>query len=224
MSLASIAAYRRTVHASLARVRENVLDWEHLPWLHRETFGHVRLIACGTDGWRAETSLRGASPGDVFLLDVAFERDGLTYHSRTIAGRGAGTDIVTRLEPLDDDTTRVVVEFLVADVPPAHRDALGAAYVRLYTRLWDQDEAMTRRRQAVLDGRVADDVREVVVGDMRLRHATTCPHRGGPLDDAAVEDGCVRCPWHGYRFDLGTGRCVDGSPLRLAVGPARPGR
>ena len=30
----------------------------------------------------------------------------------------------------------------------------------------------------------------------------------GPLEEAAVEDGCVRCPWHGYRFDLRTGACL----------------
>ncbi len=31
MRLTGVATYHRTVRASLARVRENVLDWEHLP-------------------------------------------------------------------------------------------------------------------------------------------------------------------------------------------------
>jgi len=44
---------------------------------------------------------------------------------------------------------------------------------------------------------------------------TICPHLGGPLDDAAVEAGCVTCPWHGYRYDLRSGRCVSGKPLVL---------
>jgi nitrite reductase/ring-hydroxylating ferredoxin subunit len=36
-----------------------------------------------------------------------------------------------------------------------------------------------------------------------------CPHFGGPLDDAPVDDrGIVTCPWHGYRFDVRTGRRV----------------
>jgi len=220
MSLSCVATYHRTVHASLARVRENVLDWEHLPWLHHESFAHVRLLERHAAGWRAESSLRGAPPGDVFLLDVAFEADGLTYHSRTVAGRGAGTDIVTRLEPdPSEKTTRVAVQFLVPDVSPERRDALGASHVRLYTRLWDQDEAMMRRRQALLDGRLAGGDREVVVDGVRLRHATTCPHRGGPLEAAPVEDGCVRCPWHGYRFDLRTGGSTDGPSLRLDTRP-----
>jgi nitrite reductase (NADH) small subunit len=34
-----------------------------------------------------------------------------------------------------------------------------------------------------------------------------CPHRGGPLADGIVADGCVICPLHDRRFDLATGRC-----------------
>jgi nitrite reductase/ring-hydroxylating ferredoxin subunit len=32
-----------------------------------------------------------------------------------------------------------------------------------------------------------------------------CPHYGVPLDDGLVDDGCVVCPWHSWRFDLATG-------------------
>ena len=35
-----------------------------------------------------------------------------------------------------------------------------------------------------------------------------CPHRFAPLTAGAVEDGCLRCPYHGWRFD-GTGRCDE---------------
>jgi nitrite reductase/ring-hydroxylating ferredoxin subunit/uncharacterized membrane protein len=37
-----------------------------------------------------------------------------------------------------------------------------------------------------------------------------CSHRGGPLADGEMEGGCVRCPWHGSRFDLATGEVVNG--------------
>jgi len=38
-----------------------------------------------------------------------------------------------------------------------------------------------------------------------------CPHLGGPLADALLEDeGCaLRCPWHGYKFDTRTGRFLE---------------
>lgn len=36
----------------------------------------------------------------------------------------------------------------------------------------------------------------------------TCPHRGGSLSGGWVENGCVRCPYHGWRFDK-SGACIE---------------
>jgi nitrite reductase (NADH) small subunit len=33
-----------------------------------------------------------------------------------------------------------------------------------------------------------------------------CPHQGGPLADGEVEGTTVICPWHGWRFDVRTGK------------------
>lgn len=27
-----------------------------------------------------------------------------------------------------------------------------------------------------------------------------CPHRGGPLGEGPIENGWLRCPWHGYDY------------------------
>ncbi len=35
-----------------------------------------------------------------------------------------------------------------------------------------------------------------------------CPHRNAPLSAGQAVDGCVECPYHGWRFD-GGGRCVE---------------
>lgn len=35
--------------------------------------------------------------------------------------------------------------------------------------------------------------------------AERCSHRGGPLSQGEVRDGCVTCPWHASRFDLASG-------------------
>ena len=35
-----------------------------------------------------------------------------------------------------------------------------------------------------------------------------CPHQNAPLNNAPVEDGCLVCNRHGYRFDLRSGDCV----------------
>src|SRR2546423_14558744 len=46
------ATYVREVEASIARVWENVFDWEHLPALHAEYFCDVRLLEEHARGWR----------------------------------------------------------------------------------------------------------------------------------------------------------------------------
>ena len=38
----------------------------------------------------------------------------------------------------------------------------------------------------------------------------TCGHMGGPLEEGDREDGTVVCPWHASRFDLCTGKVIDG--------------
>lgn len=35
-----------------------------------------------------------------------------------------------------------------------------------------------------------------------------CPHRGGPLADGIVGGGKVICPFHAWKVDLETGRCI----------------
>jgi nitrite reductase/ring-hydroxylating ferredoxin subunit len=64
-----------------------------------------------------------------------------------------------------------------------------------------------------------------------------CPHHGGPLclgtlvervegapgSYALTGRRVLRCPWHGWEFDLETGVCLDDPALRAAVYPARVG-
>ncbi len=33
-----------------------------------------------------------------------------------------------------------------------------------------------------------------------------CPHRGGPLGEGMLDDAVVTCPWHGWRFNVVTGK------------------
>jgi nitrite reductase/ring-hydroxylating ferredoxin subunit len=140
------------------------------------------------------------------------------------------------------------VEFRLPDVTAERRAALGAAYVALYTRLWDQDEAMMQRRSFLLDAprgaraaaadvdlgaaaeldarlplRVTFAGRPVVVarcdGEL-VAYDALCPHALGPLDAGELAEGRVTCPWHGYAFDVRSGRgCGDAQRLRLAPAP-----
>jgi len=244
--LRRVAAYGRTVNASLDRVWENVLDWEHLPWLHRASFSKIECGDAGSWGWRARVGLQPAASGAEILLELLVERGQGRYVARTLDGPGRGTEIWTRLEPAGDAHTHVRVEFHVPGVAAEAVDAVGVNFVRLYARLWDEDEEMMVHRSDELERRVAAPrvaaeplvlgrldalrarlplvvdhagrrVRIVEIDGRILAHSATCPHMLGPLDDAEVVDGSVECPWHGYRFDVCSGRSSDGRPLRLGA-------
>jgi nitrite reductase (NADH) small subunit len=90
------------------------------------------------------------------------------------------------------------------------------------------------RLVARADGREVGVVRDPASGALHgVRNR--CPHHGGPLclgalaDRLAGEPGAyelagrrvLRCPWHGWEFDLETGRCLDDPALRAAVYPVR---
>lgn len=37
-----------------------------------------------------------------------------------------------------------------------------------------------------------------------------CPHAGGPLGEGTLRGTIVTCPWHGWQFDVTTGRnCLN---------------
>jgi 3-phenylpropionate/trans-cinnamate dioxygenase ferredoxin component len=44
-----------------------------------------------------------------------------------------------------------------------------------------------------------------------------CPHLGGPLSEGTLEGTCVTCPWHGAKFDLATGKALEGPSKRDLV-------
>ena len=46
-------------------------------------------------------------------------------------------------------------------------------------------------------------------GNIRIFDAR-CPHHDTNLSYAAINDGEVECPLHGWRFDVGTGQCTRG--------------
>ena len=44
-----------------------------------------------------------------------------------------------------------------------------------------------------------------------------CAHRGGPLGQGIVEEGKVVCPWHGWQFDLLTGKSEQSPTLGVSI-------
>ena len=54
-------------------------------------------------------------------------------------------------------------------------------------------------------------------------HATSplCPHEDGPLAEGWLEGDVVVCPWHGFDFELSSGRCRVDENLSITVYPVR---
>jgi thiamine pyrophosphate-dependent acetolactate synthase large subunit-like protein/nitrite reductase/ring-hydroxylating ferredoxin subunit len=46
-----------------------------------------------------------------------------------------------------------------------------------------------------------------------------CPHQGGPLGEGSIENGWLRCPWHGWDFHPATGRSPEGFGDGVATFP-----
>ncbi len=89
------------------------------------------------------------------------------------------------------------------------------------------------RRIVDIDGR---SIGVLNVGGEYFASRNTCPHPGGPLCRGSVggtmlpstpqdwifglEDRVIRCPWHGWEFELGTGRSLfDAGRVRVRVYP-----
>ena len=246
--LVTAGRYDRVVQASLARVWENVFDWEHLPSLHQGSFTEVQLIGQDAAGWRIRVVSQPGDQGRSQVLQLKADRKAGFYQVTTTEGPGRGSRIDTTLRELGPHRTGVKVEFQVAANGPARLAAIGERYAKIYAQLWDEDEAMMQAREAALRRRKpasprlcgpldlgtvegvrsrlplafafgGEPFRLVETEDGLIAHSTVCPHWLGPLDAAPVVDGQVGCPWHGYRFDIRTGCSVDGHGLRLASAP-----
>lgn len=243
--LVPAASYTREVPAPIAAVWENVHDWEHLPWLHDQAFTKIALREAGEWGWHADVGFPGDTEAEVELV---IDHAASCYVARTRTGGAVRGETWTRLAPLAHDRTGVDVEFLLPAMPDEALAQAGEAMVALYTGLWDQDAEMIRVRDAtdpenrsVSANRgpielgawsaVRPTLPRVVEfgghrfvlalrGDRPVVFAAECPHWRGPLEDCAIEgDGSVVCPWHGYRFDVETGRSSDGRGLKLRPAP-----
>lgn len=58
-------------------------------------------------------------------------------------------------------------------------------------------------------------------GEIKAINAV-CPHQGGPLHEGGLHGDKVMCPWHGWEFDVNTGKCgvnerFDVDPYKVKV-------
>lgn len=233
-----VGTYRRNLRVNLERMYENALDWEHLPHVHADSFAGIDCIDSGDWGWRATLTDHG---GGKSVVELALDRDCGRWITRTLSGPAQGSEIWTQVQVRTPTELTVVVDFFVPGIEPEQREPVGAIYAEVYRRLYDEDEAMMIERQTQLEQRVQSTTQlEVKLPPLAqlqlphefecagrpcvlreeagvlLAHPAACPHQLAPLRTAIIEGGELRCPWHGYQFDLTTGACTTGALCRLS--------
>ncbi|HYB42160.1 MAG TPA: Rieske (2Fe-2S) protein [Candidatus Methylomirabilis sp.] len=69
-----------------------------------------------------------------------------------------------------------------------------------------------------------DGVRVVLtrLGEQVYAFGDVCAHQGGPLSQGKLSGPRLACPWHGWMYDVRTGRCTF--PGRGAAVPSYPVR
>jgi len=49
----------------------------------------------------------------------------------------------------------------------------------------------------------------------------TCPHAGGPIGEGSLAGDLVTCPWHGWQFNVRTGKRAGNPNFTVACCPVR---
>jgi len=243
-----VGTYRRELPVSVERLYENAIDWEHLPYIHRSSFARVECIEAGQWGFRARVWSQPYDERRMFVIELKLDRNCRRWITSTLDGPGQGSEVWTHAFAVGERETHIVVDFFVPGITPERAPDMFGFYQTLYTRLYDEDIEMMSARQAQLDAnrnrnpagsqrRVLGTLeqvrlklpmnieergrrfRVVEMDGKLLAHATVCPHTLGPLGTTLVTNGIIECPWHGYRFDIATGKCVSGHNCSLAPAP-----
>lgn len=209
--MVEVGELTRDVAASAARVIEDELDWEHLPYVHAFAFESIALNHADRNGWDAQVVLRD---GQVMRMTVALDADRQGYTNATFDADGTENGRTTcRITAAGDDRATMHLRFFVPDRPGLITQAAGAFYTAMWNQLIDEDEPkMIHRAHALNEGaKLHKPRRQVALADGQLCEVPlVCPHRGLPFDCEPDAEGVLTCPWHGYRFDARTGACVSG--------------
>ncbi len=67
----------------------------------------------------------------------------------------------------------------------------------------------------------SEEVALFKVADCVYATTNTCPHRGGPIGDGSLEGKVVACPWHGWEFDVTTGKMPVNPNIGIKTYPVR---
>lgn len=162
-------------------------DWADTQGAERRVgLVHAALNVTALGVFAASAVARGANARGVGVLTAAVGM-GLVSASGWLGGH------LAYARGVGTDTTAF-------EVPPSDWTDVAAA-----EDISDEPVRVDAGGVAVLVIRHAGELRAI---------SDRCTHRGGPLHEGTIEDGCVECPWHGSRFRLTDGQIDRGPATR----------
>jgi nitrite reductase/ring-hydroxylating ferredoxin subunit/uncharacterized membrane protein len=173
--------------------------------------GAVPTVATGYSDW-ADTEVASDSVRRVGAVHAAVNATGIALFAASLAARASGARGRGKLLGLAGLSAIGVGGFLGGHLSYAEGVGVNVATFEEYPQDWtsvlsDAELAEGQHRKVEVDGTA------ILLARWEGRvHAlsNTCVHRGGPLDEGELSNGCVSCPWHGSVFALEDGSVERG--------------
>jgi thiamine pyrophosphate-dependent acetolactate synthase large subunit-like protein/nitrite reductase/ring-hydroxylating ferredoxin subunit len=120
----------------------------------------------------------------------------------------------TSTPPYCDGTHARLADVEAPAAPPANaRVEVSPDKHKVWHRVASVDELREGESKVVTAGTI--QVALTLRGGGYGAIANECPHQGGPLGEGSFDaDGCLSCPWHGWKFNARTGEGVPGTRVQ----------
>jgi nitrite reductase/ring-hydroxylating ferredoxin subunit/uncharacterized membrane protein len=170
--------------------------------------GAVGAAATGIADWQALDT----KPLRVGLVHGVLNSSATLLYATSLLLRKRGDRAAGRVLAFAGYGIALTAAYLGGDL--VYRDRIGVSHANpVWTEL--------KFKRVLADDELAEgELKRVDVGDRAIVLARQggvvyalddyCSHLGGPLSEGSLEEGGVRCPWHGSCFRLTDGNPIDG--------------
>ena len=173
--------------------------------------GALPTAATGYSDW-ADTEVASDSVRRVGAVHAAVNGTGIALFAASLAARASGARGRGKLLGLAGLSAVGVGGFLGGHLSYAEGVGVNVATFEEYPEDWtsvleDSKLAEGKHQKVEVDGTA------ILLARWEGRVyalSNTCVHRGGPLDEGELSNGCVSCPWHGSVFVLEDGSVERG--------------
>ena len=176
--------------------------------------GLLATVPTVATGWAeyADTTVSSDSVRRVGILHAAANVTGATLFAGSLLARGRGSRGKGKLLAFAGMGAVSAGGWLGGHLAYAEGVGVDTTVFEDYPEDWtpvvaDGEVREGEPRRVEVDGIPLLVVRDG--GQVRVL-AERCTHRGGPLSEGEISDGCVTCPWHGSVFRLSDGSVERG--------------